>query len=139
MKHLQKCIAVALLSIFVIGSAMGQSVTSPSGYSIDVSFTSDSTNATFRASGQPVDPRAFAADPALLDAATFKMFVDTESDILLVDAALTVRRGLFYNVPASRLGSDVGPLSPAVDLISCLLYTSPSPRDATLSRMPSSA
>ena len=26
-----------------------------------------------------------------------------------------------------------------VDAISCLLYTSPSPRDATLSRMPSSA
>ena len=27
----------------------------------------------------------------------------------------------------------------AYDVISCLLYTSPSPRDATLSRMPSSA
>ena len=26
-----------------------------------------------------------------------------------------------------------------IDLIFCLLYTSPSPRDATLSRMPSSA
>ena len=26
-----------------------------------------------------------------------------------------------------------------LDLFSCLLYTSPSPRDATLSRMPSSA
>ena len=30
-------------------------------------------------------------------------------------------------------------VSPRVDLNSCLLYTSPSPRDATLSRMPSSA
>ena len=29
--------------------------------------------------------------------------------------------------------------SDIVKLISCLLYTSPSPRDATLSRMPSSA
>ena len=28
---------------------------------------------------------------------------------------------------------------PATFIISCLLYTSPSPRDATLSRMPSSA
>ena len=27
----------------------------------------------------------------------------------------------------------------AIGMISCLLYTSPSPRDATLSRMPSSA
>ena len=30
-------------------------------------------------------------------------------------------------------------LHPPADLDSCLLYTSPSPRDATLSRMPSSA
>ena len=29
--------------------------------------------------------------------------------------------------------------SPANDIYDCLLYTSPSPRDATLSRMPSSA
>ena len=33
--------------------------------------------------------------------------------------------------PQLQLGADVG--------ITCLLYTSPSPRDATLSRMPSSA
>ena len=29
--------------------------------------------------------------------------------------------------------------SPSPELYNCLLYTSPSPRDATLSRMPSSA
>ena len=29
--------------------------------------------------------------------------------------------------------------NPIIELLSCLLYTSPSPRDATLSRMPSSA
>ena len=33
----------------------------------------------------------------------------------------------------------VGPLTIATWLQGCLLYTSPSPRDATLSRMPSSA
>ena len=32
-----------------------------------------------------------------------------------------------------------GPVSYTVKLEDCLLYTSPSPRDATLSRMPSSA
>ena len=32
-----------------------------------------------------------------------------------------------------------GDLAGTQDLVSCLLYTSPSPRDATLSRMPSSA
>jgi len=117
MSGFSKSLTAMALSVFAAGLAMGQSVTSSSGHSIDVSFTSDSTNATFRASGEPVDPVAFAADPALLDAATFKIFVDTESDILLVDAALTIEEGLFYNVPASRLGSDVGPLSPAVDPI----------------------
>ena len=30
-------------------------------------------------------------------------------------------------------------IAPPTHLVSCLLYTSPSPRDATLSRMPSSA
>ena len=34
------------------------------------------------------------------------------------------RKGFYYNTPQAR---------------ACLLYTSPSPRDATLSRMPSSA
>ena len=38
------------------------------------------------------------------------------------------------------LDHDYGPdLKPQVAHIVCLLYTSPSPRDATLSRMPSSA
>ena len=32
-----------------------------------------------------------------------------------------------------------GPYGRAIDMCTCLLYTSPSPRDATLSRMPSSA
>ena len=34
---------------------------------------------------------------------------------------------------------DVDELHKRASLIDCLLYTSPSPRDATLSRMPSSA
>ena len=33
----------------------------------------------------------------------------------------------------------LGPLFSAMQFLRCLLYTSPSPRDATLSRMPSSA
>ena len=38
-----------------------------------------------------------------------------------------------FGVGSQRFGNDMS------DVISCLLYTSPSPRDATLSRMPSSA
>ena len=44
--------------------------------------------------------------------------------------------GLVINKTASRL--NLGDLYEKLD-IGCLLYTSPSPRDATLSRMPSSA
>ena len=45
----------------------------------------------------------------------------------------------------SQLGSEIKRLEEGgadmihVDVMDCLLYTSPSPRDATLSRMPSSA
>ena len=35
--------------------------------------------------------------------------------------------------------TELGKLGSGADVVSCLLYTSPSPRDATLSRMPSSA
>jgi len=46
-----------------------------------------------------------------------------------VDITSGVEDGLALTLPASSLEGDY----------SCLLYTSPSPRDATLSRMPSSA
>ena len=38
-----------------------------------------------------------------------------------------------------RLGARLGSLVHNTQIMICLLYTSPSPRDATLSRMPSSA
>ena len=41
--------------------------------------------------------------------------------------------------PAQSLGSAFQKINFLRDMKSCLLYTSPSPRDATLSRMPSSA
>ena len=46
-------------------------------------------------------------------------------------AFLTARSESFTQISALDTGGD--------DFIACLLYTSPSPRDATLSRMPSSA
>ena len=39
----------------------------------------------------------------------------------------------------NAIGARVDEIIAARDALSCLLYTSPSPRDATLSRMPSSA
>ena len=53
------------------------------------------------------------------------------------------------NLILERIGEDIGDqfnklgihmnFAPVLDINTCLLYTSPSPRDATLSRMPSSA
>ena len=45
----------------------------------------------------------------------------------------------FKNEVAELLGLNVGTISGNEKPKACLLYTSPSPRDATLSRMPSSA
>ena len=46
---------------------------------------------------------------------------------------------VFLGATKSRMDAKVAYVSPVIDPDSCLLYTSPSPRDATLSRMPSSA
>ena len=43
------------------------------------------------------------------------------------------------NASVNSDGECLFPTAEMNDIISCLLYTSPSPRDATLSRMPSSA
>ena len=63
-------------------------------------------------------------------------FIDT----LPVRTEETIPRGLAFNHDGTKVyvigsnGDDVNEYD-----LSCLLYTSPSPRDATLSRMPSSA
>ena len=45
----------------------------------------------------------------------------------------------FKQLLQGRKGSGEGEISPFNALMTCLLYTSPSPRDRSLSRMPSSA
>ena len=64
--------------------------------------------------------------------------IDTDEDAdgpAILAVGDTIQAGLF---PAGE--SDSWTFSGnADDVITCLLYTSPSPRDATLSRMPSSA
>ena len=48
---------------------------------------------------------------------------------------LEIKPGQFYGL----LGPNGAGKTTTIGIITCLLYTSPSPRDATLSRMPSSA
>ena len=53
--------------------------------------------------------------------------------------ALNLGAGLGVIVRHFQLGKDEADYVMFIDRKACLLYTSPSPRDATLSRMPSSA
>ena len=85
------------------------------------------------------------------------VFLDVHPEYLLLASAVIVVAGLLpdidgtENVPARELAGLLAAVTPLLFLefypgfaaggVSriCLLYTSPSPRDATLSRMPSSA
>ena len=55
------------------------------------------------------------------------------------ETANIVSSGVLQNVQVFGDQVDIGLLVSNPALQACLLYTSPSPRDATLSRMPSSA
>ena len=62
-----------------------------------------------------------------------------EIDIGAFQSEYGVKQRVSFNV-ILEVNTDNYPMHDNVDLVlSCLLYTSPSPRDATLSRMPSSA
>ena len=60
-------------------------------------------------------------------------------ELLLIVQQLLVRLGRVLKVGALDDGVDRARLLAEAAVDACLLYTSPSPRDATLSRMPSSA
>ena len=85
----------------------------------------------------PVDSRSFIQ--SLVGAVTltsidrFQTFIDKNMDTLFGDANIVFFTGAVLGRHAGRITEQFG--IPSV----CLLYTSPSPRDATLSRMPSSA
>ena len=65
---------------------------------------------------------------------TRNKFLDNKDKLGLSKMAYNFLGGVIKN--ASSLSAF---FNPTINSYSCLLYTSPSPRDATLSRMPSSA
>ena len=68
------------------------------------------------------------------------VFLENEVDILtLGELANTVRERKNGNLAFYNTNIHLNPTNVCVYRCTCLLYTSPSPRDATLSRMPSSA
>ena len=76
--------------------------------------------------GNPLDPEHM----------TSQQFVKMAKDCSIVDVAAD---GTTLVASPQRQRAEPGQPQPAQQLQVCLLYTSPSPRDATLSRMPSSA
>ena len=75
--------------------------------------------------------------------------LDRESLVHPAGMAIMISGGIVQKIaPSDDILSEFAPWYPAnsvstdvevIDIGDCLLYTSPSPRDATLSRMPSSA
>ena len=83
----------------------------------------------------------FVAAPFFLQAA-IQAFRNIDSEQLLVARSLGARPGtIFFRValPLAAPGLLTGALIAWARALGCLLYTSPSPRDRTRSRMPSSA
>ena len=58
---------------------------------------------------------------------------------VLIESAPGLGKTLFVRTLGKILGCDFGRIQFTADLMPCLLYTSPSPRDLSTSRMPSSA
>ena len=80
--------------------------------------------------------------PLLLGMSTKSLFAQQEDDDVRpsppsIGADIPVT---YFGPPPSTVEPElVGPVQLLTSGVVCLLYTSPSPRDATLSRMPSSA
>ena len=77
-------------------------------------------------------------------AAIIRQGAKTDTDAKAFKAKLSLNWTAPYKVLAGGLCTPVdtpdgSPLGAKLLYLDCLLYTSPSPRDATLSRMPSSA
>ena len=77
-----------------------------------------------------------------------KLFFKSDSDALIAKGLVTLITSIYSNETAKDITNskidlmdefELGVLLSPARRNGCLLYTSPSPRDATLSRMPSSA
>jgi len=116
MSRFSKSLAAGVLSVFVTGATglvMGQSVSSPSGHLITTSVVGDGNNATFQANGHAACPASVDVEPELADAATFDLFVDTLSDILVFSLELNVTTGTLYDVPKTGFTLPLPALLPA--------------------------
>ena len=80
--------------------------------------------------------RAYACNGTACDAAEFQSSTDTTFDLIQIPLANTENRS-FDTLEIRLEGRDA--LGATAKPSHCLLYTSPSPRDGLLSRMPSSA
>ena len=120
----------------IAGALSVAACTSEPGANIDealAAISQESFNATTSYLADDERKGRATASPEYLDAANY--VADRFAEIGLQPAGTD---GWFQQVPFITAAAD-GEASGVILHTSCLLYTSPSPRDATLSRMPSSA
>ena len=98
------------------------------------------------ATGLPYPDTVYAVKKEVIDHKTFQgmgkevtVFEPVVSDAMRLDAGMRVVKRQRVSDAGLPLFENGKPVSVYVREEACLLYTSPSPRDATLSRMPSSA
>ena len=88
-----------------------------------------------------LDGKKSANEPSIKAAGSIQVEAKDDSDINATAGglALSVQGGTVGGATAGAVGVAIAINKIGTEDIICLLYTSPSPRDATLSRMPSSA
>ena len=86
------------------------------------------------------DEEHYRIELALAGFSSDEITIQTEKGILTIGASKAEERGNYIHQGIAKRGfSKLFRLAEYMKVDDCLLYTSPSPRDATLSRMPSSA
>ena len=99
-------------------------------------FLDDNNNGLQDADEDGLDAKGKTVTLELVDAATGDVVATTQTT---ADGSYLFDNLLPGDYFIQFVAPETAPVSSTTDASSCLLYTSPSPRDATLSRMPSSA
>ena len=85
---------------------------------------------------QTLEREGFDCSTAQTGIQALQQFKQIQPDVVILDWMLPELDGLEV---CTRIRQQASPKDPYILMLTCLLYTSPSPRDLSTSRMPSSA
>ena len=130
-------VATLFICAVVVTACSEEDARSRNTFSVDASRAfEDAANGADDASS-----RADAADSATSDSQTAMLdaqVIMPDAQVMVPDAQVVVPDGRVCACSAGETGTETV-MHPCGEYDRCLLYTSPSPRDRTRSRMPSSA